>query len=106
MRSREDWVGNADRSGILQRIGIAAFIISIALVYLSLGVPGDVSIRYAILVAAHVLIYGGFVVAALSDYVAKRRFSAMRLLYTVTVGLAYGIIGPVVTPAAVGATRR
>jgi hypothetical protein len=106
MAKREKWVGNAERSGILQGIGTVGFLISIALVCLSFVTLGDASIRYEIFVAAHTLLYSGSALAYLADIVAKRPFSSQRLVLTGVLGFVYGILGPLVMSAAVAAQHR
>ncbi|AIE83447.1 hypothetical protein [Fimbriimonas ginsengisoli] len=104
--SREAWVGNHERFGILQRLGMTAFIISFAFVFFSFDTPGDASIRYAMFVAAHALLYLGFTIAAVADRIAGRPFSFARLVYVAGMWFLYCVLGPIVMAAATAAVHR
>ena len=95
-----DWVGAPNRMGAVQRLGILAYMLSIAIVTLSFDAPGSASLRYWMFVAAHTLLWAGFVIAAVADKVAHRPFSYGRLAYAAGVGILYVVLGPVVMAAA------
>ena len=94
------WFGSPERLGILQRLGIAGYVLSLLLVILAYNAPGDASIRYWLFAAGHVLILTGFAVAAVADIFARRKFSLDRLVGAGCMTIAYAIIGPVVMSAA------
>ncbi len=106
MNGRDTWVGNAERFGILQRLGIVCSVLSAVLFCLAFGASGDASFKYALLVLAHALLYTGFIVAAVADRAAGRRFSCGRLYYAACTWFVYAVLGPVIMSAAVAASGQ
>ena len=104
MDRKRAWVGDRDGFGILQRLGFAGFLISFGLVCLAPNVAGGAPMGYALMVAAHVLLYAGFVLAAAADKAAGRRISFGRLIYTILTALVYAVLGPLFVEAAAMAT--
>jgi hypothetical protein len=82
------------------RVGIALMTLAWLPVVLAYNAPGDASIRYWLFVLAHLLNVGGFFLAALDDALAKRPFSATRLVYTIAMEVLLLVLGPVFMSAA------
>jgi len=103
MNAADRWVGNSERSGNLQRIGIAFMVLSVALVFLTFTVRLTVSTLDAMFNAAGWFLYSGFIVAAIADLAAERRFSFSRLVILVFLAFTYGQVAHLVISAAVPA---
>lgn len=95
-------VGDPGRLGAIQRVAIAMFILAAGLVCLSFGAPGRA--RYALFVAAHALVYSGFLAGAIADITARRHFSWGRLCFALVAGVAMMILGPIIMAAAEATT--
>lgn len=81
------------------RVALALILLAWVPLVVAFSSPGPADVWYSLFVVAHGLNLGGFVVGAVGDALAKRRFAADRLALVVIAEIVFAILGPVVMSA-------
>jgi hypothetical protein len=85
---------------VVQRLGVALWIISFGLVVLAFNAPGMASVRYDLFVLAHGCLYTGYLTIAIGDALAHRRFSSKTFTLAIVWWFLLVTLGPVAMSAA------
>lgn len=84
----------------MKLVGGVVMLLAWGLVVMSFDAPGTASLRYDLIVAAHLMNAGGYLLIAINNARSRLPFNAPLLLLALLVEVVFFVLGPVVMSAA------